>query len=219
MILSMSKLDKAMEMFEEFNQGKRSFIDLELAAVYEMPFYLQYPISEKGLYNEDGKTIQEVEEWLNGAKTYGKMEYAETMSFMFMGTIMEDVNDEYTEEVKIAVGNGLVKQFTYQFDDNQSGKLYVETTKPFTEEEQDTVQHYLEEEHNPERGYLCNMFNAFLNHNSGVDVFNTQSDTEQRTKFHLSEIPLATYLSRIPSEQNDFTKAVEDLSTDENMSL
>lgn len=218
----MSKLDDAIKSYHAFEQGEKSFADLETAAVYETPFYLRYPISEEHEHTITHQTctIQDVEDILNIGDN--PKDRKDALGYRFMSDIME--NDTYSEDLKAAVGNGLIKKFNYKLDDEQSGRLYVEATRDLTREEQAVVQKYLLEAHSPETDpemfhNVGSWLNICLGHDVDIDVFNTKSDAKQQTDFQLSEIPLETYLSRMPSEQDDFAKAVESLSTEENMSL
>lgn len=211
----MKTLDEAMTSYKAFEKGEKLFTDLETAAVYEMPFYLRYPISETELLAENGdviesypgKTIQEAESWLNGGYPLERA---------FMETIMDDEEDEYSDDMRIAAGEGLIRKFVYKFDDDQSGKLYVEATRPFTQEEQNVVQEYLHDLHFQGWGDLSDDFNVFLDHLRTIDVWNTWDDSEKQTTFELSEIPLETYISKTDA----FVEAIESLSAETNeMSL
>lgn len=190
----MSRLDEAMKK--------------ETIAVYETPFYLNYPISETKTVAEDGdiigtypgKTIQEAEKWLNGGYPMEKS---------FMEDIMDD-EDEYSDDVRTAVGEGLIKKFTYKFEDDQSGKIYIEAGRQLTDEEQTVMQEWLKDIHFQGWGDLSDQFNVFLGHDRTIDVWNTWEDAEKQTDFKLSEIPLEKYLSTA----EDFAKAVEDLSAE-----
>lgn len=81
------------------------------------------------------------------------------MAFGFMATVMEDA-EAYSDEVCEAVENGLVKNFVFQFDAEQSGKLYVEATRELTDEETDIIKDYLEELLYNGRGDVSEIVNA-----------------------------------------------------------
>lgn len=214
----MSKLNEAMESYIAFQEGRKLFADLETAAVYETSFHLQCPVSEVKLINDDGivmgkypgKTKEEAENWLNAKGNYTPENQSDTTEFAFMDTVV-DSNGEYPDNIRIAVGNGLVKNFCYKFDDDQSGKLYVETTRQLTKREQTVLQDFLTDEHCPGLGYTNEGFSTFLGYTRTVDIFNVLDDAGQQTEFKLDEIPLKEYLNRT----DDFATAIESLSTEE----
>ena len=209
----MSKLDEAMKSYEAFKEGEKLLADLKTAAVYETPFYLRYPISETETVAEDGdvigkypgKTIEEAEKWLNEED-----DQCDSMAFGFMDNIMDEDSD-YPDELREAVGNGLIKKFIYRFDDDRSGKLYVEAARRLTEKEQDTVQDWLRELHFQGWGDMSDCFNVFLDHSRCIDVWNTWNDADRVTEFRLSEIPPEGYLSGTGSGKGSPAMAAEDI--------
>lgn len=198
-----------MSNYEAFKNGDKILTDLTTEAVYEIPFSLRYSISP-------AKTIDEAEEWLNDEDSYTADNQCDTMAFGLMETIMDE-DFEYSDETKETFGNGLVKKIIYKFDDDQSGKLYIEATRQLTEEEQSVVQDHLTELHYQGMGAMSECFNVFLDHDEIIDVWNTWDDADIQTTFELNEIPLEEYLFRMQSDENsdDFTKAVDALSSNE----
>lgn len=141
-------------------------------------FYLRYPVSLSGSFddgfdrvyppNSAGKSIEETEAWLN---------HAEKQSDTFVCGFMESIVDEdygFAEDVsegfRIDVANGLIKHIAYKFDDEQSGKFYMETTRPLTEDELSFIKTYYHEFHYQGLRDMSEYLNIFFGHARILDV-------------------------------------------------
>lgn len=185
--------------YEAFESGDKRFCDLETKAVYESTIYLHNPATQEQL------------NWLNEFMDDSDIDQDETMAFGFMATVMED-DEAYSDEVCEAVENGLVKNFVFQFDAEQSGKLYVETTRELTDEETDIIKDYLEELLYNGLGDVSEIVNAEFEQEKGVDTFNLFPDAKPKTEFEFSQISLEEYQAKTTGVEDDFTKAVESIA-------
>ena len=217
----MGELDEALENYNAFLKEEKLLSDLETAAVYEAPFYLRYPLSLSEpfedcdldqVFGDAGKTIEEAEKWLNAADGQ-----SDTLACGFMQSIVDEdygYAEDVSEKFRIDVANGLVKNMMYKFDDEQSGKFYMETTRPLSDEELTFMKDYYNEFHYQGLGNMSEMFNIFLGHARIIDIWNTWDDADRQTTFEFFEIPLEEYLSRTQPENaadQNFADAVTNI--------
>lgn len=218
----MSKLNEALETYKAFLDEEKLLSDLETAAVYETPFYLRYPLSLSDSFDDydldhpsrnAGKTIKEAEKWLNSAD-----DQSETLACGFMQSIVDEdygYAENVSEKFRIDVANGLVKNMMYKFDDEQSGKFYMETTRQLTDDELSFIKDYHYKWHYQGLGNMSESFNIFLGHARTIDVWNTWDDAEKQTTFEFAEIALEEYHSKMQSENDmDFADAVASIPVD-----
>lgn len=190
-----------METFEAYEDGELLLSDLETNAVYETQFYLRYPVPPEKIVMS--------ETWLNQEDCYNADDQTDTLAFGMMADVMDEDMD-YTDDMKEAFGNGLIKKFVYKFDNEQSGKLYMEVTRELTDEELEAVQDYLYEMHCQGLGDLSEDFNVFLGKDRILDVWNTWDNAERQTTFEMKEIPLEKYFGI-----DDFSEAVDSIPVHE----
>lgn len=205
---------------KHFFSGEKRFDDLETKAVYEAPFYLRYPVTETESVDDmdqpydAGKPIEECEEWLNSADSQ-----EDSLAGSFMTSMVDEdygYADEIPEQFRIDMAQGLVKNMGYRFDDEQSGKFYMETTRKLTDEELGIITDYYNEFHYQGLGDMSEAFNCFLGHARTIDVWNTWDDADRQTTFEFSEIPLEEYLAATQAggDDVDFADAVASIPAD-----
>lgn len=217
---------EAMKNYEDLLKGKKLFTELPTVAVYETPFCLRYPVTAseplEDLEEYDihvpkaGKTIEECEAWLNTPVTPDTQ--GDTMMAGFMESIVDEdygYADDVSDKFRTDVANGLIKNLVYRFDDEQSGKFYMETTRKLTDEELEFITEYYNEFHYQGQGDMSESFNVFLGHARILDVWNSWDDAEEKqTTFEFSELPLEEYLTRTQPDETDFAEAVTSIRTD-----
>lgn len=168
--------------------------------------------------SESGKTIEECEAWLNTPITPDTQ--GDTMMAGFMKSIVDEdygYADDVSDKFRTDVANGLIKNLAYKFDDEQSGKFYMETTRKLTDEELEFITEYYNEFHyrGQRTGDMSELFNVFLGHAGILDVWNSWDDAEEKqTTFEFSELPLEEYLTRTQPDETDFAEAVASIRTD-----
>lgn len=178
--------------------------NMKTNVVYETTVYLNKPVSSK--------QVQFLNDYMNDNED---TKWEETWPYSFMESVLVDDADEYSDEVQKAVREGLLKDFVFQFDDGQSGKLYMETTRELTNEEMATCQDYMYWMVHDGVGGINEIINAQLDWGKCDDTFNVCRDANPRTDFTFNQILLEEYQAKRNAAEDDFTRAVESIETQE----